>query len=221
MLLLLLHVVVVVVVACCCCCCCMLLLLLLLHVVVVVACCCCCCCMLLLLLHVVVVVVVACCCCMLLLLPVVVVVACCCCCCGMLLLLLLTLLFYVIVKLFINEEKPHNIQEAIFRGGKIYPISKQSQIVRACLALTPWVYCVCSSPADLTELGIDYIDVVVLSIPPFLNADTQFSVIKPMWKVRFIYYYKTKIGQVAASMLQACHLTVVKPISGCVQLAPA
>ena len=36
---------------------------------------------------------------------------------------------------------------------------------------------------DLTELGIDYIDVVILSIPPFLNAETQFPVIKPMWKV--------------------------------------
>jgi hypothetical protein len=40
---------------------------------------------------------------------------------------------------------------------------------------------------DLTELGIDYIDVVVLSIPPFLNADTQFDIIKPMWKV-FSFY---------------------------------
>ncbi|CAB3982760.1 glutamate--cysteine ligase regulatory subunit-like, partial [Paramuricea clavata] len=71
----------------------------------------------------------------------------------------------VSVKLFINEEKPHNIQEAIFR--------------------------------DLTELGVDYIDVVVLSIPPFLCADTQFSVIKPMWKELEKLVEQSYVGDIA------------------------
>lgn len=78
----------------------------------------------------------------------------------------------VSVKLFINEEKPHNIQEAIFR--------------------------------DLTELGIDFIDVVVLSIPPFLDAETQFSVIKPMWKE-----LEKLVEQSYVGVLAVCDFTMV------------
>ena len=40
---------------------------------------------------------------------------------------IITTAFYChTVKLFINEEKPHNIQEAIFRGRKTCPILDQS-----------------------------------------------------------------------------------------------
>ena len=42
---------------------------------------------------------------------------------------------------------------------------------------------------DLTELGIDYIDVVVLSIPPFLDAETQISIIRPMWRVCILSFF--------------------------------
>ena len=56
------------------------------------------------------------------------------------------------------------------------------------VSILQYIYGSIFPPTDLTELGIDYIDVVVLSIPPFLNADTQFSIIKPMWKVAHIFH---------------------------------
>ncbi|XP_028395013.1 glutamate--cysteine ligase regulatory subunit-like [Dendronephthya gigantea] len=99
----------------------------------------------------------------------------------------------VSVKLFINEEKPHNIQEAIFR--------------------------------DLTELGVDFIDVVVLSIPPFLNADTQFSVIKPMWKELEKLVEQSYVGDIAVcdfsmvALKQLCEFAKIKPSYDQVNLA--
>ncbi|XP_046844629.1 glutamate--cysteine ligase regulatory subunit-like [Xenia sp. Carnegie-2017] len=78
---------------------------------------------------------------------------------------------------------------------------------------------------DLTELGIDYIDVVVLSIPPFLDAETQISVIRPMWRELEKLIEQSYVGDLAVcdfSMLalkQLCGFAKIKPSYDQINLA--
>ncbi|XP_046844627.1 glutamate--cysteine ligase regulatory subunit-like isoform X2 [Xenia sp. Carnegie-2017] len=79
--------------------------------------------------------------------------------------------------------------------------------------------------SDLTELGIDYIDVVVLSIPPFLDAETQISVIGPMWRELEKLVEQSYVGDLAVcdfSMLalkQLCGFAKIKPSYDQINLA--
>lgn len=97
------------------------------------------------------------------------------------------------VKLFLNEEKAHSVQDAVFRA--------------------------------MTELGVDFIDVVILSIPPSIKAENEFPIVKRMWQELEKLVEQAYVGGLAVcdfsklALEQLCNSAKIKPIYDQINLA--